>query len=47
MEDGLFKAIGKRKITELNTRDLLAPIKAVEASGRLEVLPAYSKEQRR
>ncbi len=27
----------KRKISELNTRDLLAPIKAVEASGRLEV----------
>ncbi|ECI2792300.1 tyrosine-type recombinase/integrase [Salmonella enterica subsp. enterica serovar Give] len=37
MEDGLFADIGKRKITELNTRDLLAPIKAVEASGRLEV----------
>ncbi len=37
MEDGLFTAIGKRKISELNTRDLLAPIKAVEASGRLEV----------
>ncbi|ELY6225267.1 tyrosine-type recombinase/integrase [Cronobacter muytjensii] len=37
MEDGLFTAIGKRKIFELNTRDLLAPIKAVEASGRLEV----------
>ena len=37
MEDGLFTAIGKRKISELNTRDLLAPIKAVEASGRLEI----------
>ncbi|EMA8651049.1 tyrosine-type recombinase/integrase [Cronobacter sakazakii] len=37
MEDGLFSAIGKRKISELNTRDLIAPIKAVEASGRLEV----------
>jgi integrase len=37
MEDGLFTAIGKEKISELNTRDLLAPIKAVEASGRLEV----------
>ncbi|HHI6063736.1 TPA: tyrosine-type recombinase/integrase [Escherichia coli] len=37
MEDGLFTAIGKRKISELNTRDLIAPIKAVEASGRLEV----------
>jgi hypothetical protein len=30
-------AIGKRNIAELRTRDLLAPIKAVEASGRLEV----------
>lgn len=37
MKDGLFTAIGKRKISELNTRDLIAPIKAVEASGRLEV----------
>ncbi len=37
MEDGLFTAIGKRKISELNTRDLIAPIKAVDASGRLEV----------
>ncbi|WP_234246025.1 tyrosine-type recombinase/integrase [Klebsiella pneumoniae] len=37
MEDGLFTAIGKRKISELNTRDLIAPTKAVEASGRLEV----------
>lgn len=37
MEDSLFTAIGKRKISELNTRDLIAPIKAVEASGRLEV----------
>lgn len=37
MEDGLFTAIGKRKISELKTRDLIAPIKAVEASGRLEV----------
>ena len=37
MEDGLFTAIGKRKISELNTRDLIAPIKAVEASGRREV----------
>lgn len=37
MEDNLFPAIGKRNITELKTRDLLAPIKAVELSGRLEV----------
>ncbi|HHA1461722.1 TPA: tyrosine-type recombinase/integrase [Enterobacter kobei] len=35
--DNLFPAIGKRNITELKTRDLLAPIKAVELSGRLEV----------
>ncbi|WP_414161837.1 tyrosine-type recombinase/integrase [Serratia sp. BNK-10] len=37
LEDNLFAAIGKRNITELNTRDLLIPIKAVEMSGRLEV----------
>ncbi|EPD6376089.1 MULTISPECIES: tyrosine-type recombinase/integrase [Enterobacterales] len=37
LEDNLFPAIGKRNITELKTRDLLAPIKAVEFSGRLEV----------
>ena len=37
MEDNLFPAIGKRNIAELKTRDLLAPIKAVELSGRLEV----------
>ena len=37
LEDNLFPAIGKRKITDLKTRDLLAPIKAVEVSGRLEV----------
>lgn len=36
-EDNLFPAIGKRNIAELKTRDLLAPIKAVEISGRLEV----------
>lgn len=35
--DNLFPAIGKRNIAELKTRDLLAPIKAVELSGRLEV----------
>lgn len=44
MEDGLFTAIGKRKISELNTRELLAPINAVEASGRLE---AASRLQQR
>lgn len=37
LEDFLFPAIGKYNITELKTRDLLAPIKAVEKSGRLEV----------
>lgn len=37
MEDGFFTAIGKRKISELKTRDLLAPIKALEDSGRLEI----------
>lgn len=37
LEDFLFPAIGKSNITELKTRDLLAPIKAVEKSGRLEV----------
>jgi integrase len=37
LEDNLFSAIGKRSIEELKTRDLLAPIKVVEATGRLEV----------
>ncbi len=37
LEDFLFPALGKHNITELKTRDLLAPIKAVEKSGRLEV----------
>ncbi|WP_434523418.1 tyrosine-type recombinase/integrase [Escherichia coli] len=37
LEDNLFPAIGKRNIAYLKTRDLLAPIKAVELSGRLEV----------
>lgn len=37
LEDNLFDAIGKRNITEVKTRDLLIPIKAVEMSGRLEV----------
>ena len=37
LEDNLFPDIGKRDITELKTRELLAPIKAVEMSGRLEV----------
>lgn len=37
LEDNLFSFIGKRKIAELKTKDLLVPIKVVEASGRLEV----------
>lgn len=37
LEDNLFAELGERNITELKTRDLLAPIKAVEMSGRLEV----------
>ncbi|KZP62971.1 tyrosine-type recombinase/integrase [Enterobacter hormaechei] len=37
LENNLFPAIGKRNIAELKTRDLLAPIKAVEMSGRLEI----------
>ncbi|EEQ2897101.1 tyrosine-type recombinase/integrase, partial [Escherichia coli] len=37
LEDNLFPAIGKRNIADLKTRDLLAPIKSVELSGRLEV----------
>jgi len=37
LEDNLFPAIGKRSIEELKTRDLLAPIKIVEATGCFEV----------
>ncbi|MCQ5652042.1 integrase arm-type DNA-binding domain-containing protein [Escherichia coli] len=37
LEDNLFPTIGKRSIEELKTRDLLAPIKVVEATGRFEV----------
>lgn len=37
LEDNLFSAIGKRSIEELKTRDLLVPIKIVEATGRFEV----------
>lgn len=37
LEDNLFPAIGKRSIEELKTRDLLAPIKVIEATGRLEI----------
>ncbi|MDP1187290.1 tyrosine-type recombinase/integrase [Klebsiella pneumoniae] len=37
LKDNLFPAIGKRSIEELKTRDLLAPIKVVEATGRLEI----------
>lgn len=35
--DNLFLALGQRKISERKTRDLLAPIKVVEANGRYEV----------
>jgi len=34
LEDNLFPAIGKRSIEDLKTRDLHAPIKVVEATGR-------------
>lgn len=37
LEDNLFPTIGKRNIKDLNTRDLLVPIKVVEATGRFEV----------
>jgi hypothetical protein len=37
LEDFLFPPIGKCNITELKSRDLLAPIEVVEKSGRLEV----------
>jgi len=43
-QDGLFTAIGKRKISELKTRDLLVPIRAVEASERLEVASRLQKK---
>ncbi len=43
LEDNLFPAIGKRNIAELKTRDLLAPIKAVEQSGRLEVASRFQQ----
>ncbi|MBY6259701.1 integrase arm-type DNA-binding domain-containing protein [Phytobacter diazotrophicus] len=37
LEDNLFPTIGKRSIEDLKTRDLLVPIKIVEATGRFEV----------
>lgn len=42
--DNFVPAISKRNIAELKTRDFLAPIKAVEFSGRLEV--AFCPQQR-
>lgn len=36
LERNLFPALGKRNIAELNTRDLLMPVKAVEAKGHIE-----------
>lgn len=37
LTDNLFPSIGKSKISDLKTRDLLAPIKVVETSKRYEV----------
>lgn len=37
LADNLFPSIGKSKISDLKTRDLLTPIKVVEASKRYEV----------
>ncbi len=37
LEDNLFPFIGKRNIADLKTRDLLAPVRTVEMSGRIEV----------
>lgn len=37
LEDNLFPAIGKRSIDSFSTRDLIVPIKGVEATGRFEV----------
>ncbi|WP_237931615.1 tyrosine-type recombinase/integrase [Buttiauxella sp. S19-1] len=36
METHVFPTLGKRDITELNTRDLLIPVKVVEAKGNIE-----------
>lgn len=36
LETHLFPLLGKRDITELNTRDLLVPVKAVEARGNID-----------
>lgn len=35
LENHLFPLLGKRNIAELNTRDLLQPVKAVEAKGNI------------
>ncbi|ETS32576.1 phage integrase family protein [Photorhabdus khanii NC19] len=43
LEDNFFQAIGKRSIEELKTRDLLAPIKVVEATGRFEVASRFQQ----
>lgn len=37
LEKNLFPTLGKRSIDSFSTRDLLVPIKVVEATGRLEV----------
>lgn len=41
LEDNLFPTIGKRNIKDLNTRDLLVPIKVVEATGCFEVTSRF------
>lgn len=41
--DNLFPVLGKRKISELKTRDLLAPIKVVEVSGQYEVASRFQQ----
>lgn len=43
LEDNLFPAIGKRSIEDLKTRDLHAPIKVVEATGRFEVASRHQQ----
>jgi hypothetical protein len=42
LEDNLFPAIGMRSIDTFSTRDLLVPIKVVEATGRLKWLRVFS-----
>ncbi|WP_368898191.1 tyrosine-type recombinase/integrase, partial [Escherichia coli] len=37
LERNIFPVIGKRNIADLETRDLLVPLREVELSGRLDV----------